>query len=96
MADFAGGSIDEFKSQLKTTAMFYEPGKAAEFAAGKKLKDTMEYVRSFSFAHGLYGDADSKDFVGILFSDGSVMGDKNNVKLRFAADYMKMAADGKL
>jgi NitT/TauT family transport system substrate-binding protein len=96
MADFAGGSIDDFKAQLKTTAMFYEPGKAAEFAAGKKLKDTMEYVRSFSFSHGLYGDADSKDFVGILFSDGSVMGDKDNVKLRFAADYMKMAADGKL
>lgn len=96
MADFAGGSIDDFKAQLKTTAMFYEPGKAAEFAAGKKLKDTMEYVRTFSFSHGLYGDADSKDFVGILFSDGSVMGDKNNVKLRFAADYMKMAADGKL
>ncbi len=96
MADFAGGSLDDFKAQLQTTAMFYEPGKAAEFAAGKKLKDTMEYVRTFSFAHGLYGDADSKDFVGILFSDGSVMGKKDNIKLRFAADYMKMAADGKL
>lgn len=96
MADFAGGSIDDFKAQLQTTAMFYEPGKAAEFAAGKKLKDTMEYVRTFSFAHGLYGDADSKDFVGILFSDGSVMGKKDNIKLRFAVDYMKMAADGKL
>jgi NitT/TauT family transport system substrate-binding protein len=96
MADFAGGSIDDFKEQLKTTAMFYEPGKAAEFAAGQKLKETMEYVRDFSFAHGLYGDADSKDFVGIEFPDGSVMGKKDNVKLRFSADYMKMAAEGKL
>ena len=96
MADFAGGSIDDFKAQLKTTAMFYEPGLAADFAAGKKLKDTMEYVRTFSFAHGLYGDADSKDFVGIEFPDGSVMGGKDNVRLRFSAEYMKMAAEGKL
>lgn len=96
MADFAGGSIDDFKAQLETTAMFYEPGEAAEFAAGHKLKETMEYVRNFSFAHGLYGDADSKDFVGIEFPDGSIMGKKDNIKLRFSADYMKMAAEGKL
>ena len=96
MADFAGGSVDDFKAQLKTTAMFFEPGQASAFAEGKKIKDTMEYVRTFSFAHGLYGDADSKDFVGIEFPDGSVMGAKDNVRLRFTADYMKMAAEGAL
>ncbi len=96
MAGFAGGSIDEFKGQLQTTAMFYEAKEAAAFTAGVKLKETMEYVRTFSFSHGLYGDATSKDFVGITFPDGSTMGDKKNIKLRFAADYMKMAADGKL
>jgi NitT/TauT family transport system substrate-binding protein len=96
MAGFAGGSVEEFKAQLKTTAMFYEAKEAAAFAAGSKLKETMEYVRTFSFGHGLYGDATSKDFVGIAFPDGSIMGDKNNTKLRFSADYMKMAADGKL
>ncbi|MFH0784935.1 MAG: putative urea ABC transporter substrate-binding protein [Pseudomonadota bacterium] len=96
MAGFAGGTIDEFKAQLQTTAMFYTAKEAAAFAAGSKLRETMEYVRTFSFGHGLYGDATSKDFVGIALPDGSVMGDKNNIKLRFAADYMQMAADGKL
>lgn len=96
MADFAGITADDFKAQLKTTAMFYDARQAAEFAAGKKLKTTMDFVRSFCFAHGLYGDADSRDFVGIEFPDGSVAGDSKNVQLRFSADYMKMAAEGKL
>ena len=57
----------------------------------------MEYVRTFSFDKKLFGKrAKSKDFVGIAFPDGSVLGDAKNVKLRFAADYMKLAADGKL
>ncbi len=96
MADFAGGSVDAFKAQIKTTAMFYTPAEAAAFTKGNKIKETMEYVRSFSFDHGLYGDADSKDFVGIEFSDGTVLGNKDNVKLRFNADFMGKAADGSL
>ena len=56
----------------------------------------MEYVRAFCFDHGLYGDADSKDFVGIQFPDGSIIGDRNNVKLRFDAAFMELAAEGKL
>ncbi len=96
MADFAGGSLAEFQSQLETTAMFYTPAEASEFSRSEQLKKTMEYVRSFSFDHGLYGDADSKDFVGISFPDATVIGDKNNVKLRFDATYMEMAAGGKL
>lgn len=96
MAAFAGGSLEEFKAQLGTTAMFHQPAAAAAFAEGAKIKETMEYVRTFSFNHGLYGDADSKDFVGISFPDGSVAGDRGNVKLRFDSSFMRMAADGKL
>lgn len=96
MADFAGGSLAEFQSQLQTTAMFYTPAEAAAFSRSEQLKKTMEYVRSFSFDHGLYGDADSKDFVGISFADGTAIGNKSNIKLRFDAGYMQMAADGKL
>jgi NitT/TauT family transport system substrate-binding protein len=96
MANFAGGTEAEFKAQLRTTAMFYNAKEAADFAAGEKLMKTMEYVRSFSFDHGLFGDAANKDAVGISFPDGSVMGSKSNVRLRFDATYMKMAADGKL
>ena len=96
MADFAGGSLDDFKAQLQTTAMFYTPQDAAAFSRSKQLKKTMQYVRDFSFDHGLYGDADNKDFVGISFPDGTVIGDKANTKLRFDDTYMQMAADGKL
>lgn len=97
MADGSGATSDEFKAQLKTTAMFYKSADAASFAADPKLKTTMEYVRTFSFDNGLFGQgAASKDFVGIAFPDGSVLGDKNNVKLRFDDSYMRMAADNKL
>ena len=97
MAKFAGGTLREFQAQLKTTSMFYNAKDAADFARSPKIKETMEYVRTFSFDHGLYGeDAPDKDVVGIAFDDGSTMGNKNNVKLRFPAKYMQMAADGKL
>ena len=56
----------------------------------------MEYVRTFSFDHDLFGDADNKDVVGISFPDGTVLGSKSNIRLRFDATYMKMAADGEL
>jgi NitT/TauT family transport system substrate-binding protein len=97
MAKFSGGTEAEFRSQLQTTRMFYDAAEAAKFTAGDQLKKTMEYVRNFCFGHGLYPkDATSKDFVGIRFPDGSVMGDSKNVKLRFDSSYMQMAADGKL
>jgi NitT/TauT family transport system substrate-binding protein len=97
MAKAAGGTLAEFKAQLKTTYMFYQPADAAEFARSQKLKETMEYVRTFSFDHGLYGEgAPDKNLVGILLPDGSIMGDENNVKLRFDATYMQMAADGQI
>jgi NitT/TauT family transport system substrate-binding protein len=44
MAKSAGGTLAEFKAQLRTTHMFYLPKDAASFAAGDQLKETMEYV----------------------------------------------------
>lgn len=97
MAKSSGATVPEFRAQLATTAMFYQPADAVKFATSDQLKKTMEYVRSFSFSKGLFGQrARSKDFVGIAFPDGAVIGDKNNVKLRFNADFMRMAAEGKL
>ncbi len=97
MAKKAGSTEAEFEAQLKTTAMFFEATKAAEFARDKKLTETMEFVRTFSFDHGLYGqNAKSKDLVGIQFPKGVIIGDKKNVKLRFDDTYMQMAADKKL
>lgn len=97
MAAKAGGTVAEFEAQLKATAMFYKAAEAAAFTKSPKLKDTMEFVRTFSFDHGLFGQgARSKDAVGIGFADGSTLGNAKNVKLRFDATYMQLAADGKL
>lgn len=90
MAEASAATVPEFKAQLATTAMFYQAGNAAEFAASEQIKTTMQHVRQFSFDKGLYGaNADSPDFVGIEFDDGSVLGDNGNVKLRFTASYMR-------
>lgn len=97
MAEQSGATPAEFKQQLKTTEMFYSAREAVNFALGDRIKTTMEYVREFSFEHGLYGEgADSKDYVGIEFPDKSVIGDSSNIKFRFDEKYMKMAAEGQL
>jgi len=97
MAKGAGGTLAEFKAQLATTALFYAPAEAAKFASSGDLKKTMEQVRTFTFSKGLFGKgAKSRDFVGIEFPDKSVLGDAKNVKLRFDATVMQLAADGKL
>jgi NitT/TauT family transport system substrate-binding protein len=96
MAKQSETSVESFKSQLGTTAMFYEASKGAAFAASADVGKTMEQVRQFSFNKGLFGpNAKSVDDVGIALADG-VLGNKDNVKLRFTAQYMQMAADGKL
>lgn len=97
MAKLAGGTSAEFKAQLATTAMFYKPADAVAFATGPSIKKTMDYVRSFSFDKGLFGqNAKTKDVVGIEFADKSVLGDAKKVRLRFDPTYMKLAAEGKL
>lgn len=89
MAAATGASIDEFHAQLATTQMFYTAAEAAEFARSEQLRETMQSVRQFSFAKGLFGEgAQSPDFVGIAFPSGAPLGDANNVKLRFTDRYM--------
>ncbi len=97
MASNSAATPAEFKAQLRTTAMYYDPQQAAEFANSDKLIQTMEQVRQFSFDKGLFGTgADSPDFVGIEFPGGKVLGSKANIKLRFDAKYMEMAAKSAL
>ncbi|HLO79124.1 MAG TPA: putative urea ABC transporter substrate-binding protein [Magnetospirillum sp.] len=97
MAKLSGTDLAGYDSQLKTTFMYYDPKAAVAFAKGAELVKTMDLVRTFSFEHGLLGEgAKSKDVVGIAFPGGKVLGDAKNVKMRFDAEYMQMAADGKL
>ena len=86
-----------FDKQLVTTHLFADPAEAAAFADSPALSQTMDLVRKFSFDHGLLGQgAPSADVVGIQFPDGTVLGDKGNVKLRFDDQFMKLAAAHKL
>lgn len=86
----AGGSLDDYNAQLKTTEMFYTKADAKKFFESGDVKKTMEFVRSFSFDKGLYPEgSSSKDDIGILFPDGSVMGNKDNIKLRFDTSFLK-------
>lgn len=97
MAAQAGGTDAEFRAQLRTTAMFYNPADAVSFVTGPDVKETMQFVAKFSFDHGLYGDgASDETFVGIAYPDGSVWGNPDFVKLRFDDTYMALAAAGKL
>jgi NitT/TauT family transport system substrate-binding protein len=97
MAKASGTDLAGYKAQLKTTAMFYKPAEAVAFTKSQKLGETMDLVRSFSFDHGLLGNnAPSKDVVGIALPGGKVLGDAKNIKFRFDAEYMGLAADGKL
>ncbi|HAK61911.1 MAG: putative urea ABC transporter substrate-binding protein [Pseudomonadota bacterium] len=97
MAKAAGTDAAGFEAQLATTRMMYLPGEGVAFATGAKIKTTMDAVRKFSAAHGLMGaGGTTEDSVGIAFPHGAVLGDPANVKLRFDATYMRLAADGKL
>jgi hypothetical protein len=70
-----------------------KPGRSAA-GRGRRLSDQPPVAR---FAHGLLGEgASGPDFVGMEFPGGNVIGNAKNVKLRFDAEYMEMAAAGKL
>lgn len=97
MATASGTDLPGYEAQLVTTKMFYDPAEAVSFTKSEDLPKTMEFVAKFLFDKGILGEgAPSPEFVGVEFPDGSVYGDKNNVKLRFDTTYMSMAADGKL
>ncbi|MCG8315557.1 MAG: putative urea ABC transporter substrate-binding protein [Pseudomonadales bacterium] len=97
MAKASGTDLKGYDAQLASTQMFYKAAEAVSFTESPKLIDTMKNVSKFSFDHGLLGDgAADETFIGMEFPGGKFFGSKSNVKLRFNADYMKMAAEGKL
>lgn len=90
-------SVASYKDQLKTTFLFSSPQSAAQFATNEALKQKMELVRQFCFQHALLGQGThSADDVAILYPDGTIQGNRNRVRLRMDATYMKLAAQGGL
>lgn len=97
MAEHSGTDLAGYDAQLKLTEIFYTPEAAHKFATDKTLYTTMDKVRLFSFDKGLLGEnTSSADVIGMKFSDGSVLGDSKNIKLRFDATYVEMAKNGEL
>jgi NitT/TauT family transport system substrate-binding protein len=97
MAKASGTDLKGYEEQLATTQLFSEPKAGVAFMTSPAVKTTSEKVSTFLFDKALLGkDAKSPGAIGIEFPDKSVFGDKDNVKLRFDASYMQMAADGKL
>lgn len=97
MAKASGTDLPGFEAQLAATALFTDPAEAVAFTSGSDVIKTMDLVRNFLFDHGILGtNAASVDAVGIAFPDGTVLGSKDNVKLRFDPAYMDLAAKGQL
>ena len=93
----SGDSVESYKEQLKTTALFSTPKSAADFTTGPDIKQKMDLVRQFCYAHGLLGQGiKSVDDVAIVYPDGSIQGRKDRIRLRFDAGYMQAAQQGKL
>lgn len=97
MAKSAGGTEAEFNAQLSTTKMFYSPADAVAVATDAQLLGTMDAVRKFSFEKGLFGaGAKNVDAIGIQFPNNKILGDPNNVKLRFDPSFTEQVRDGTL
>lgn len=97
MAGRLGTDVAGAESQMATTHYFWTPAEAYEFLTAAKSKEIWDYVRTFCFEQGLYGQgASSVDSIGIQFADGSVLGSKDSIKIRIDPTFAKLAVDGKL
>ncbi|MEM7585444.1 MAG: putative urea ABC transporter substrate-binding protein [Acidobacteriota bacterium] len=97
MAEASGTDAAGYRAQLATTAMFYEAQAAAAYAKSGEIQENMNFVRKFCYDQGLLGEGvSSEDAVGVSYPDGTVQGSADNVKLRFNASFMEMAAAGTL
>ncbi len=97
MAQASGTDLAGYEAQLAATRMFYAAADAAAFVTSPELPTTMQRVAQFSFDHGLLGEgAKDAGAVGIAYPGGKTTGDPNNIKLRFTAEFVTMAAEGKL
>lgn len=97
MGKASGTDQAGFEDQMAATKLFAKAEEAVAFTDSPDLGKTMDRVRGFLFEKGLLGSgATSADAVGIELPDGSILGDKANVKLRFGDTYMKLTAGGGL
>jgi NitT/TauT family transport system substrate-binding protein len=91
MAKAGGSSLIEYQNQLKTTAMFYKSSDAIAYTNGEEIKTNMRRVRNFCSKYELLGAGVKADDLGIRFSDGTVIGNKDKILFYYDATYMQGA-----
>ena len=97
MAKLSGSDLPGYQAQLKTTHLYYDPKMALDFTDSADLVAANDKVRKFSFDNGLFGKgAKSVDDIGISFPNGKVLGNPQNIKLRFDPSFVSAAAAGQL
>ena len=93
----SGTDLAGYDAQLASTEMFYNPADAVAFTESDALPKTMISVAEFLFDKGILGEgAPSADYVGVAYPGGVTTGDTDNIKFRFDATYMQMAAEGQV
>ena len=97
MAEAAGTDVEGLQAQLDATYLFETPEEYLQYLSSEQIRESMDFVRRFSFQHGLLGQgARTPDAVGMEMPDGSVLGAPDNVRVRFNHEFVEMAAEGKL
>jgi NitT/TauT family transport system substrate-binding protein len=97
MAKDTGTDLAGFDGQLKTTRLYPDPAEAAAFMRSNDNIAIGDLVRKFCFEHGLMGEgAKSVDVFGIAFPNGTVLGDRKNIRFRYDPQFMELAAQHKL
>jgi NitT/TauT family transport system substrate-binding protein len=94
MANNAGTSAADFDLQLKTIRSFYIPRSALAFANSKKMPALMQRVADFT--DGQQHSASQNSILsqlGISFSQRRVLGNPEQIMLRFDPTYMQLLAD---
>ena len=95
IAEGSQDSLESYKEQLSTTHMLYTPQSALQLATSPEMKQKMTLVKQFCFSHGLLGEnTKSSDDVAIRYSDSTVQGKPDRVRLRFETAYMQMSRAG--
>ncbi len=97
IADGSQDTLASYKEQLSTTHLFSTAESAVAFTTAPDFVQKMNLVRQFCFSHGLLGEnTKSVDDVAISFPGKTVLGSHDRIRLRFDADYMELAKQGKL
>lgn len=89
MASALQTDADSLRGQLASID-FYTRQTAADTVTSPEYRTKLKSMTRFAFDHGLLGDGVSDPgFVGIELGDGSVLGDADNVRLRFPTTWVK-------